>query len=313
MRRTARALSVAAVAGTVLGALAPAASAVTVPGSAGAWASPSPCASPTGGHGWQGHASRSAAPSPAGTGTHEAGESGAGTLVEEFTEADLYGAESLDASEDVTPGEAGEADPLVPEPAEEPPAALDPAGSGDTAWEELIPDADAEAEAEERAGTEGAEGVPGAVATAADPGAAHPGATDPYATDSHTTDPYGADPYAAGTGTTDHKAPPRTAVEPEATGPQADPLRTAPPGPTTSPTASHKPTPGHPTHNPPPTHGPTTTPCPSPTAHQGVQAGGGGAFTDSVPAQVAGGLLIAGAFGAAAHRLHRRRTGRARG
>ncbi|MDN3268813.1 hypothetical protein [Streptomyces sp. MA15] len=308
MRRTARALSVAAVAGTVLGALAPAASAVTVPGSAGAWASPSPCASPAGGHGWQGHASRSAAPSPAGADTHEAGESGAGTLVEEFTEADLYGAESLDASEGLMPGEAGEADPLASEPAEEPPAALDPAGSGDTAWEELIPDADAEAEAEERAGTQGAEGAPGAVATAADPGAADPDATDPYA-----TDPHGADPYAADTGTTDHKAPPRTAVEPEATGPEADPFRTAPPRPTTSPTASHKPAPGHPTHNPPPTHEPTTTPCPSPTAHQGVQAGGGGAFTDSVPAQVAGGLLIAGAFGAAAHRLHRRRTGRARG
>ncbi|CAM5704625.1 hypothetical protein SALBM217S_00547 [Streptomyces griseoloalbus] len=42
MRRTARALSVAAVAGTVLGALAPAASALTVPGGMGAWASPSP-------------------------------------------------------------------------------------------------------------------------------------------------------------------------------------------------------------------------------------------------------------------------------
>ncbi|SCE41647.1 hypothetical protein GA0115242_136228, partial [Streptomyces sp. SolWspMP-5a-2] len=38
----------------------------------------------------------------------------------------------------------------------------------------------------------------------------------------------------------------------------------------------------------------------------GVQAGAGGTFTDSVPALVAGGVLIAGAFAAAAHRLHRR-------
>lgn len=42
----------------------------------------------------------------------------------------------------------------------------------------------------------------------------------------------------------------------------------------------------------------------------GVHAGQGGAFTDSVPAMVAGGLLIAGAFGAAAHRLRQRFTGR---
>ncbi|MFC7012262.1 hypothetical protein ACFQMH_11190 [Streptomyces viridiviolaceus] len=38
----------------------------------------------------------------------------------------------------------------------------------------------------------------------------------------------------------------------------------------------------------------------------GVHAGAGGAFTDSVPALVAGGLLIAGAFGAAVHRLRGR-------
>ncbi len=61
-----------------------------------------------------------------------------------------------------------------------------------------------------------------------------------------------------------------------------------------------------------PSHKPTTTPCPSPTAHQGVQAGGGGAFTDSVPAQVAGGLLMAGAVGAGAHRLLRLRVYRTR-
>ncbi|WP_171109457.1 MULTISPECIES: hypothetical protein [Streptomyces] len=40
----------------------------------------------------------------------------------------------------------------------------------------------------------------------------------------------------------------------------------------------------------------------------GVQAGWGGAFSESVPALVAGGLLIAGALGAAGHRLWRRDT-----
>ncbi|MEV0691126.1 hypothetical protein [Streptomyces sp. NPDC050388] len=42
----------------------------------------------------------------------------------------------------------------------------------------------------------------------------------------------------------------------------------------------------------------------------GVHAGTGGGFNDSVPALAAGGLLIAGAFGAAAHRLYRDRTAR---
>ncbi|MFD6925996.1 hypothetical protein ACFV99_38065 [Streptomyces sp. NPDC059944] len=45
-----------------------------------------------------------------------------------------------------------------------------------------------------------------------------------------------------------------------------------------------------------------------PTVQQGVQAGRGGAFTDSVPALVAGGLLIAGAGCAAVHRLRNRRA-----
>lgn len=43
-----------------------------------------------------------------------------------------------------------------------------------------------------------------------------------------------------------------------------------------------------------------------PSIEHGVQAGEGGAFTTSVPALVAGGLLIAGAAGAAAHRLRHR-------
>ncbi|MGV9954696.1 hypothetical protein ACWDU0_22800 [Streptomyces cellulosae] len=302
MRRTVRALSAAAVAGTVLGALAPAATALTVPGSVGAWTSPSPCASPTAGHGWQGNASRSAAPTPAAPGAHDVEEYRSETLVEEFTEADLYGATSLDTAEGLAPEDPAETDPLAPGLAEEPPAGL----------EELIPDAGAE----ERAGVPGPEGTPG---TAADPGAAGPGAADPYGTGAGATDPYAdpyaADPYGADPGAMDHKAPRRTAADPAtdpvadpgAAGPEAAPLWTAPP--TASPSPSHKPT-HKPT--PSPTHKPTSTPCPSPTAHQGVQAGGGGAFTDSVPAQVAGGLLIAGAFGAGAHRLLRRRSGRAR-
>ncbi|WP_371575148.1 hypothetical protein [Streptomyces sp. NBC_01314] len=60
-----------------------------------------------------------------------------------------------------------------------------------------------------------------------------------------------------------------------------------------------------------PTKDPTRQPSHQPThptapVQRGVHAGGGGAFTDSVPAMVAGGLLIAGAFGAAVHRLRRR-------
>ncbi|MFJ9737547.1 hypothetical protein [Streptomyces sp. NPDC101166] len=46
--------------------------------------------------------------------------------------------------------------------------------------------------------------------------------------------------------------------------------------------------------------------CAGAAVQHGVRAGAGGAFTDSVPALVAGALLIAGAFGAAVHRLRRR-------
>ncbi|MFH8973489.1 hypothetical protein [Streptomyces sp. NPDC017890] len=56
-------------------------------------------------------------------------------------------------------------------------------------------------------------------------------------------------------------------------------------------------------------HGETSAkgkPCGGATAQHGVRAGTGGAFTDSMPALVAGGALIAGAFGAAAHRLRLR-------
>ncbi|WP_052808701.1 hypothetical protein [Streptomyces cyaneogriseus] len=54
-------------------------------------------------------------------------------------------------------------------------------------------------------------------------------------------------------------------------------------------------------------HGPEDEPCGGATARHGVRAGNGGAFTRSVPALVAGGLLIAGAAGAAVHRLRARR------
>ncbi|WP_426568044.1 hypothetical protein [Streptomyces canus] len=46
--------------------------------------------------------------------------------------------------------------------------------------------------------------------------------------------------------------------------------------------------------------------CTSAPVQHGVHAGAGGAFGDSVPALAAGGLLIAGALGAAVHRLCRR-------
>ncbi|MEI5519190.1 hypothetical protein WB401_09785 [Streptomyces brasiliscabiei] len=75
--------------------------------------------------------------------------------------------------------------------------------------------------------------------------------------------------------------------------------------------STHQPT-HEPTHQPPhqPTHEPThhATHPPAPV-QRGVHAGGGGAFTDSVPAMVAGGLLVAGALGAAVHRLRRRDRG----
>ncbi|MEU0247935.1 hypothetical protein ABZ192_27145 [Streptomyces sp. NPDC006235] len=82
----------------------------------------------------------------------------------------------------------------------------------------------------------------------------------------------------------------------------------------------HKPS-HHPTHEP--SHRPTHKPCPedkrdeprhhsaeceAAAVHRGVRAGDGGAFSDSVPALVAGGVLIAGAFGAAVHRLRNRES-----
>ncbi len=49
-----------------------------------------------------------------------------------------------------------------------------------------------------------------------------------------------------------------------------------------------------------------TDACGGAVVPRGVRAGEGGTFTDSVPALVAGGLLIAGAFGGAVYRLRRK-------
>ncbi|MFF7788708.1 hypothetical protein [Streptomyces sp. NPDC007991] len=51
-----------------------------------------------------------------------------------------------------------------------------------------------------------------------------------------------------------------------------------------------------------------TAECGGAVVQRGVRAGDGGAFSDSVPALVAGGVLIAGAFGAAVHRLRHRES-----
>ncbi|MFJ5302852.1 hypothetical protein [Streptomyces sp. NPDC088350] len=49
--------------------------------------------------------------------------------------------------------------------------------------------------------------------------------------------------------------------------------------------------------------------CGAAVIERGVRAGEGGTFTDSVPALVAGGVLIAGACGGAVYRLRRRTPG----
>jgi hypothetical protein len=51
---------------------------------------------------------------------------------------------------------------------------------------------------------------------------------------------------------------------------------------------------------------PRTEDCAAAPVQRGVEAGEGGTFTDSVPALVAGGVLIAGGLGAAAYRLRHR-------
>ncbi|MEV6957885.1 hypothetical protein AB0M97_01505 [Streptomyces sp. NPDC051207] len=51
-------------------------------------------------------------------------------------------------------------------------------------------------------------------------------------------------------------------------------------------------------------------PCGGAVIQRGVRAGGGGAFTDSVPALAAGGVFIAAAVGGAVYRLRRKRPAR---
>ena len=55
-----------------------------------------------------------------------------------------------------------------------------------------------------------------------------------------------------------------------------------------------------------PCDGPGADSCAGAPIEHGVQAGAGGTFTDSVPALVMGGILIAGALGGAAYRLWHR-------
>ncbi len=70
----------------------------------------------------------------------------------------------------------------------------------------------------------------------------------------------------------------------------------------------HHSDPHHSDHSDPQHPEPHHTDCGAAVVQRGVRAGDGGAFTDSVPALVAGGVLIAGAFGAAVHRLRNRET-----
>lgn len=164
----------------------------------------------------------------------------------------------------------------------EPDAALAPAGPEavvpkSTALDDLESEFDAELDAGPDAEPDaGLDAEPGAGAGAgADAGPGF-GAEIPAPQESDLADPEAADPEALRPGSTASRAP-----------------ASRTPGPKPEPTGSKG------------------TPCPTAPAHQGVHAGAGGAFTDSVPALAAGGLLIAGAFGAAAHRVYRDRTTRA--
>jgi hypothetical protein len=99
----------------------------------------------------------------------------------------------------------------------------------------------------------------------------------------------------------------------ESTAPRAGSDTHGTPCATTRPANPSKPGCPEPTAAPRGGSAPQGTPCGGGTAEHGVQAGTGGTFGDSVPALVAGGLVIAGACGAAAHRLRlhlRGETGR---
>ncbi|MFE6281879.1 hypothetical protein [Streptomyces sp. NPDC057877] len=60
------------------------------------------------------------------------------------------------------------------------------------------------------------------------------------------------------------------------------------------------------THTPKPCPSPHHTPCHGTGPKHGVHAGEGGTFTDSLPALATGGLLVAGALGAAVYRVRRK-------
>ncbi|WP_210572275.1 hypothetical protein [Streptomyces sp. GESEQ-4] len=93
--------------------------------------------------------------------------------------------------------------------------------------------------------------------------------------------------------------------------PTATPCHTSKPCPEPTPTACHT---GQPCPSPSDLSCHTSKPCPDThdtscggaVIEHGVHAGDGGAFNDSVPALVAGGVLIVGAFGGAAYRLWRK-------
>ncbi|MFC8389664.1 hypothetical protein [Streptomyces sp. NPDC057238] len=182
--------------------------------------------------------------------------------------------------------------PRPEEHAWEPDAALEPAGPEaavpkSTALDELEAELEAELgagpDAEFDAGPDAEFGVDASTDADAGPGF---GAEIPAPQKS---DPAGPEPAGP------------EAVEPKALKPRPTESKAPEPRPTASKTPEPKPTEWK------------GTPCPTAPAHQGVHAGAGGAFTDSVPALAAGGLLIAGAFGAAAHRVYRDRTTRADG
>ncbi|MFC9163212.1 hypothetical protein ACFTZ8_20565 [Streptomyces fungicidicus] len=236
MRRTARALSLAAATGAVLAALAPAACAGTVPDGRASWptASPSPCPEP--GHEWEGY-------TPQGTG----------------------------------PGAA------------RPDSALEPADP-----EALVPDSGTLDESGTDLDDDLGTGLDDDLGTGLDDDLGT-GAGIPAPDASTLGEPEALEPAPGAMG---HRAGEPKPTEPRPTPPKPRPTEPKP-----------RPTP------PKPVPSKSATPCPRPPAPvpQGVHAGAGGAFTDSVPALAAGGLLIAGAFGAAAHRLYRDRTTRADG
>ncbi|MFC8425570.1 hypothetical protein ACFUN7_32835 [Streptomyces sp. NPDC057236] len=176
----------------------------------------------------------------------------------------------------------------------EPDAALAPAGPEavvpkSTALDDLESEFDAELDAgpdaEPDAGLDAELGADADADADAGPGF---GAEIPAPQESDLADPEAADPDPA-----DPEAADPEALRPGSTASRAPASRTPGPKPEPEPTGSKD------------------TPCPTAPAHQGVHAGAGGAFTDSVPALAVGGLLIAGAFGAAAHRVYRDRTTRA--